>query len=227
MRQFEAMIKNLSSRIEFCVVVVAAFGWFVLGSVAYIGARTSGPMITERHLIGVLAYEIIVLLVLTSFLATRGWTPARVGLVPSWRSSAVGLSVAALAYVAYLIAWAGASYIFPNSVEPAESASLVASGIGLGTILAVSILNPLFEELFLCGYLITVLKEARGFWFAVNISAGVRLVYHLYQGPLGVISILPLGLVFGYWYARTKQLWPLVVAHAAFDLVALLWYAAA
>ncbi len=227
MRHFEAMIKSLSPRVEFCIVVAAAFGWFAFGSIASIGARASGPMITEAHLTGVLVYEVIALLVLTSFLVARGWTPERIGLVPSWRSSAVGFMVAALAYVAYLVVWVAAFSIFPSSVESTDSAPLVASGMGLGTVLAVSTLNPLFEELFVCGYLITVLKEARGFWFAVNVSAGVRLVYHLYQGPLAVVSILPLGLIFGYWYARTKQLWPLVVAHAAFDLVALLWYGAA
>jgi membrane protease YdiL (CAAX protease family) len=41
----------------------------------------------------------------------------------------------------------------------------------------------------------------------------VRLLYHLYQGPIGVVTIVPMGLLFGYAYARSRQLWPLIFAH--------------
>jgi len=37
-----------------------------------------------------------------------------------------------------------------------------------------------------------------------------------------VIGIVPLGFIFTYWYARTGRLWPVVLAHALFD-VAGLW----
>jgi membrane protease YdiL (CAAX protease family) len=50
----------------------------------------------------------------------------------------------------------------------------------------------------------------------------IRLGYHLYQGPFGVVAIVPLGLILAYWYAKNGKLWPLIVAHAAIDLVGLL-----
>lgn len=34
----------------------------------------------------------------------------------------------------------------------------------------------------------------KGFWFAVNVSTGIRLLYHLYEGPFALITILPMGL---------------------------------
>ena len=77
----------------------------------------------------------------------------------------------------------------------------------------VSVVNGIFEELFVAGYIITALREARGMWIAINVSTVVRLLYHLYQGPLGVLTIVPMGLLYGYVYARTRQLWPLIVAH--------------
>jgi len=53
----------------------------------------------------------------------------------------------------------------------------------------------------------------------------LRLSYHLYQGAQGVVSIVPLGLVFTLWFARTGQLWPVIVAHAIFDFAALVPFA--
>jgi uncharacterized protein len=48
--------------------------------------------------------------------------------------------------------------------------------------------------------------------------------YHLYQGALGVVMALPMGLVFTLVFARTGRLWPLVIAHALLDFVALVSY---
>ena len=45
---------------------------------------------------------------------------------------------------------------------------------------------------------------------------------HAYQGPMAVIGILPLGLVFTYYFARSRRLWPAVVAHMIFDTIGLL-----
>lgn len=56
---------------------------------------------------------------------------------------------------------------------------------------------------------------------AVAISVAIRVSYHLYQGIPGLIAVVPMGLLFGIWYARTRQLWPLIVAHAIFDFVGL------
>jgi membrane protease YdiL (CAAX protease family) len=72
-----------------------------------------------------------------------------------------------------------------------------------------------------CAYVITALKERFGVTTAVNVSAGIRLFYHFYQGAVGVVGIAPLALLFAYWFARTGRLWPLIVAHALMDFTAL------
>ena len=84
-----------------------------------------------------------------------------------------------------------------------------------------STVNGIFEELFVAGYIITVLKDARGTWTAINASTMVRLLYHLYQGPIGVVTIVPMGLLFGYTYVRRRQLWPLIFAHVLIDIIGL------
>lgn len=84
------------------------------------------------------------------------------------------------------------------------------------------LINPFFEEVFVCGYVMTALKRQDNSWIAINSSVAIRVLYHLYQGPKGVLSVVPVGLIFGFWYARAGRLWPLVVAHSMADLLALL-----
>ncbi len=71
------------------------------------------------------------------------------------------------------------------------------------------------------------LKDTRGISFAVNISVAIRLAYHLYQGPAGIINIVPGGLIFAYWFAKTGRLWPVVTAHAIHDLASMWPYVTA
>jgi membrane protease YdiL (CAAX protease family) len=75
---------------------------------------------------------------------------------------------------------------------------------------------------FLCGYVIAALRERIGVTAAINVSAGVRVFCHFYQGALGVLGIVPIALLFAYWYARSGRLWSLVVAHAILDITALM-----
>jgi membrane protease YdiL (CAAX protease family) len=84
--------------------------------------------------------------------------------------------------------------------------------------------NPIFEETFVCGYVITVLKDRSDASTAVTISTAIRLLYHLYQGPLAFFGIVPFGLVVGAWYARSGRLWPVIVAHGLGDFIALVGY---
>ena len=217
-------VRKWSRRTEFVVVLIAAFGWFSLASVLSLVALPEGDVEESNAGFGwLLSYEAAVLAALGWILHRRGWTLARVGLVPSWSSTALGLAVAAASYVAILVVYFSFAAAFGlPTVEEAYAPEIVGPELDLLTILAVSTLNPVFEEIFVCGYLITVVKETRGLWPAINASAALRLLYHLYQGPAAIVQILPLGLVFVYWYARTGRLWPLVIAHALFDALALL-----
>jgi membrane protease YdiL (CAAX protease family) len=72
----------------------------------------------------------------------------------------------------------------------------------------------------LLGYLMRGFAEA-GASFALGLSVLVRLLYHLYQGPLGAVSVVVCGLVLGAAYWRTRRLWPVALAHALIDMIAL------
>jgi membrane protease YdiL (CAAX protease family) len=57
---------------------------------------------------------------------------------------------------------------------------------------------------------------------AVVVSAAIFGAAHYWtQGVPGVQQATIFGLVFGTIYVATRRLWPLIIAHAAFDLTAL------
>ena len=62
-------------------------------------------------------------------------------------------------------------------------------------------------------------------WRAAVLSGGIRGAYHPYQGLAGGLGNLLMGLVFTRTYQRTGTIVPLLVAHAAIDVVAFLAYA--
>jgi membrane protease YdiL (CAAX protease family) len=227
----KAFVRALSPRAEFALVLIGAFGIFLPSNLmAFLSgawASRRSPIIDNAHLQQVLIVELGILILGVLFLRARDWNLERIGLRPSVRDSLVGVGLNIASYLGYAALFLLMVNLWPAIVHPVSATNLVAKGIDLPLILAVSLVNPLFEEGFLCGYVMTVLKARRGVLTAINVSVAIRLFYHLYQGPLGVLSITPLGLIFAYWYARTGRLWPLVVAHSLADLVGFLAYTSA
>jgi membrane protease YdiL (CAAX protease family) len=165
-----------------------------------------------------------VLAILGSFLRTRGWTLQRVGFVPSWRDSAAGAALAVVYYLSYALLWLTTWSLWPAIGALGGATHLVGSDLQWPAVLLVCAVNPVFEELFLCGYVISALRDSRGVTTAINVSAAIRVFCHFYQGAVGVVAIVPMALLFAYWYARSGRLWPLIVAHAILDLAALIPY---
>lgn len=219
----EQYVKSVSRRAEFTIVVLVAFGYATLGSALSLLAPSSSAPIYESGLQFMLFYEVVVLVALGGFLSVRGWNLQQLGFVPTVKDTGLGVGFAVIAYVVHAAVWVVSSAFVPGLGE--KAGHLVSPGLSLITVLAVSALNPIFEEVFVCGYVITALKKTRSISFAVNVSIGIRLAYHLYQGAVGVISIIPLGFIFAYWFAKTGRLWPLVIAHGIFDLLGLVFYA--
>jgi uncharacterized protein len=220
------LLRALSPRHELIIVVVGAFGYPVLGSiVSAITHRQGTPLFSGADFKRLLVDELIILLVLTTFLRVRGWSLERIGLGPNLRETLTGLGLALIIELVSRVVWLVAAATSGQALEAESNIEFVDGSIESTVLIVVSIVNPIFEELFLCGYLVTALKDRAGPWTAINISISIRLLYHLYQGIIGVIFIVPFGLILTYWYARQGRLWPLIVAHVVFDFFPLLVYA--
>ena len=90
-----------------------------------------------------------------------------------------------------------------------------------------ALMNAALEEVVVVGYLVTRLRQlgwrpAR----AVGAAALLRGAYHLYQGFGGFVGNAVMGLLFGWFFLRTRRVLPLVIAHTLLDVVAFVGYTA-
>jgi membrane protease YdiL (CAAX protease family) len=217
------LIRRLSAGSEVLLVLFTAFGLFIPVSLAALlgGLPPASTPITDEQLLGAAIYQLTILALLGLFLHVRGWTLERLGLRPTIRESLTGVVLAALAYFAYAALWITAVSLWPHLEQLAAATHLLGNDLSVPNVLLVSLVNPVFEEVLVCGYVITALRERLGVTAAINVSAGIRVFNHFYQGAAGVLGIVPIALLFAYWYARSGRLWPLIVAHAILDVAAL------
>jgi membrane protease YdiL (CAAX protease family) len=78
--------------------------------------------------------------------------------------------------------------------------------------------NGILEEIVVVGYLLTRLRQLG--WTdtrALGATAVLRGTYHLYQGWGGFAGNMVMGLIFGWWFQRTRRVLPLVIAHSLLD----------
>jgi uncharacterized protein len=80
--------------------------------------------------------------------------------------------------------------------------------------------SGILEEVVVVGFLLTRLRQLG--WTdsrALGASALLRGSYHLYQGFGGFAGNFVMGLIFGYWFQRTRRIVPLVIAHIMIDAI--------
>jgi membrane protease YdiL (CAAX protease family) len=85
--------------------------------------------------------------------------------------------------------------------------------------------NGILEEIVVVGYLLTRLRQLG--WSnnrALGASAVLRGTYHLYQGWGGFAGNLVMGLIFGWWFQRTRRVLPMAIAHSIIDSVSFVGY---
>lgn len=92
-------------------------------------------------------------------------------------------------------------------------------------LLASAAMNALLEEVIAVGYLMTRLQQlAWSVPMMIAASAVLRGSYHLYQGIGPFIGNVVMGVIFAWYYHRTRRVAPLVIAHFAIDVVAFVGY---
>ena len=146
-------------------------------------------------------------------------------------STAFGLMLAS--YFAYYIACCvlmTANYDLAGDAEQMselfESPKINGSIVFL--ILLASLTNGFTEELVMRSYLIPRFEEVTGSkLFALLVTTILFACYHLYQGLLGVIAAMCMGLIVGWYFQRYRRFWPLAIAHVMMDVIPLIAYARA
>jgi uncharacterized protein len=204
--------------LEALAVVAICFGWFIFVSLTTVAAgfpHASG--FSDSAFVQIIAMELVLGGAALSLLHARGYPIARLLPTPSVRGGLIGIGL----FVAALLIWGLVAELFPGGELERQPIVdiMAATQVSTPWVVALSIVNGLYEETFLVGYLLRGFR-ASGPALAIGLSVLVRLLYHLYQGPVGAVSVLVFGVVVSLFYWRTGRLWPIVVAHVLADLLA-------
>lgn len=153
-------------------------------------------------------------------------SPARfLGL--DWRKPAAdlgwGLALAALVGIPGLGLYLAARALGFNTTVSAANLTDVWWAVPVLVLAAVQ--NAVLEEVIMVGYLFTRWRQIGWSWPVVlGVSAVIRGTYHLYQGFGGFVGNIAMGLILGLAFLRLRRVVPLVVCHAALDVVAFVGY---
>ncbi len=218
--------KDRFSPFEFGLVICTAFGWYTLTAVfslifslTHTAVEYSGSAYGDTHLLGVVLYEALITPALLAILYARGWRIADFRLGVSSGATVLGIVICLAAYFVDGVVDLALRLIFP--LMQSETGSIARSaGPAIISVVLLSIVNPVFEELFVAGYVIEALRQRFGVTTAINVSVVIRASYHLYQGVPAFPFHVAYGLLQGYAFVRYGRLWPLIVSHALLDFFA-------
>lgn len=223
-------IRALPHWVEIAVVIATAFGMFILGSMSAVAGPSEPVAYTAADFTSIAGYEIVIGTALLAFLFARGWRVEALGFRRlTWRDGLdAALLYAAVWCLAWAFQWALMTFSGPSDGQITTTdggAGLVdGEGVGIGTLVVFCLVNAGYEELFVCAYLVAAWRGSN-LGLAILLSALVRLSYHLYQGPIALVSILPFGLLLAWYFARTRRIAALIALHFGLDMLALLPYA--
>ncbi len=213
--------------LEFVLVLFVAFAAPLYASITQL--VLPWPRLPPPHLHfqawGALLHAVSALAVLLYVLHRRGQGLRSIGLSFSGWDIPVSLLLAGAAYVAYAVVhgWIheAAMALGGQSFPPKEQVQVpLDAGFALGTFLTV-LVNPVFEESIVRGYAMSEVKRFTGSAFlAVTVSVVLQTSYHLYQGVPAALAMASTFLVFSVYYASTKRLLPVMLAHFYFNA----WY---
>lgn len=216
-----ALVQKLSAVQEAALITTIFAGWFIFGAMWVVFAgfpRAEGTGYNDAAAISLVVFEFVAFCIAAVVLRWRGWELRHFLFPVRWRDVLAAVLLLIVSTWVDIVIWKTLSSRFDDGsvlgqiVQP--------GGMSFGAALLLSVVNGAFEEFFLCRYLIERFQTS-GAAFAVTLSACIRMLYHVYQGPHGTLSILAFGMMIGWYYWRTRSLGAVVVAHALADLVAL------
>jgi membrane protease YdiL (CAAX protease family) len=219
----EAVLRSRRARL--LLVVAIAFGLLVASStLTAVSGRPRSP--STGHVAYLLGLEAISLAVLWRVLEDHpaGWQGLR--LADRWTALPISLGLAVGGWLAfyfvYVLLAVLAVALTGHPYRPIRPVTVLDLGLNAWT-LALVLVNPFFEEWIVRGFVIREVDALTGAaWKAVAASVLLQVAYHTYQGPLPALSLAANFLVWSVYYARTRRILPVILAHLYLDLFALL-----
>jgi len=216
--------------IELVLVCVIAVGGSVLTSVYTLFGQSLGDSHGTLRISYMILSEAAALVLLWYVLSRRSKSLVDLGF--GWKWSDVGWA-AVLASGGYLIYSLVFNVMYGSglpAVEAQASGARVSRylfGGGLFTLtLAFQFINPFFEELIVRAYLMTEVRQlTNSVTAAVVCSTALQTSYHLYQGVPRAFATGCMFLIWSIYFAKTRRIMPIILAHLFFDVSAVVCYA--
>ncbi|HKB59814.1 MAG TPA: CPBP family intramembrane glutamic endopeptidase [Gallionellaceae bacterium] len=204
--------------VDLVVVTAICFGLFILSSIEGVIRGFPPYRVSDHQLASLIFIELAMTMIAVSYLRIRHHDLRALFPVPTAKGFLAGGGL----YLVTLAVALPLESLLTHNVPALRGANgtLQATEVSTAMIVLVSLVNGLYEEVFLLGFLQRSLLPSEGH-FAVGTALLVRLSYHLYQGPGGVLFVTVFGAIVGYYYLKTGKLWPAVVAHIMGDVVGL------
>lgn len=135
------------------------------------------------------------------------------------------IGLIAISYLAYFLVYQTFWSLSHDLKFTASNIGFMQQNITIIYVLFV-LINPIFEELIVRGFLITEIVNISGRGgLAVIVSVLVQVSYHLYQGLIPAIMVGTMFLAFSLYFLKFKRIMPVIIAHAFFDITAMIYYA--
>jgi membrane protease YdiL (CAAX protease family) len=214
-------------RLELGLVLVLAFAPSVLG-LLFLALGPQGTAPAQTQVLPSLISIVIELflswspVLVIGFLLARnreGW--AGIGLT---RFSAGDLGMGAVLWVASFIVVLVLAQLFQYFGQ--REVDFLPPGLPLWfrTLQAVliAVTAGVTEEIVVRGYAQTRLEQLRAPAAVILlVPTALWAVLHVYQGLGAALTIFGLGLMYAWYFQRTRRLWPLILAHILFDMTQL------
>jgi len=205
----QSFVKRLPPYAEFFIVVFVCFGNFILVSLWYFPAFPEGeplPEYDDLQFITLTISEVVSLFAVALFLSMRGWSRRDFGFRITWLASLGGVILGGV----LMLASATVYVLVKNVIGDLEVLATPEHGYqwyGSLPVLVIFILvNSVFEEVIVVGYVVPFLARRNGIGLAILASTVIRVLYHLYQGASAVLTIGTLGVLAGVVYWRWRNL---------------------
>jgi len=212
---------------ELALVLLLAFAPGLLGLLvlAFSGDGRPGAIDQLGPAIGATLFDTFLswtpVLVLGYLLVRSGEGRAAIGLrrFNGW-DAGTGVALAVMSWVLVFVLAIVFSRLGSNDVDFLPPALPLWFRVIDAVVIAVT--AGITEEVVVRGYAQTRLEQLRAPTAVILLlPTGLWALLHLYQGVGPAATILCLGLVYAAYFNATRRLWPLVVAHALFDLTQL------
>lgn len=189
------------------------FGLFIVWSVQAVFAGFPEAAFTDSSHAWMLGLELVLAAAAVTYLYVRNFDIRSLYPHPTLGGCLLGVG---LFFASWLVGAMVTSSI--ASAENRQLAEFSYTGLTLAPMVLFAMVNGAYEEVFLLGVLARGLRGL-GLSVAIGISLLVRVLYHTYQGPLGMVWVLTVGATLTIGYLFSRSLWPPVFAHMLWDIV--------